>query len=120
MNTWVNQRSRQSCLDLPASGLEEAGHGQDWTIAIGEGRREADRVRREGIAAPVRLGTRQKLDELMAWNGIEEMNEAVQNLTLSAHALGPTLSFQAMEVHATKCRYAKTWRGCFEMRVWQS
>jgi len=56
----------------------------------------------------------------MAWNGIEEMNEAVQNLTLSAHALGPTLSFQAMEVRATKCRYAKTWRGCFEMRVWQS
>ncbi|QHF39631.1 hypothetical protein PspS34_15755 [Pseudomonas sp. S34] len=45
----------------------------------------------------VRLGTRQKLDELMAWNGIEEMSEAVQNLILNAHALGPTLSFQAIE-----------------------
>ena len=45
----------------------------------------------------VRLGTRQKLDELMAWNGIEEISEAVQNLILNAHALGPTLSFQAME-----------------------
>jgi hypothetical protein len=44
-----------------------------------------------------RLGTRQKLDELMAWNGIEEINEAVQNLILNAHALGPTLSYQAME-----------------------
>lgn len=45
----------------------------------------------------VRPGTRQKLDELMVWNGIEEINEAVQNLILNAHALGPTLSFQAME-----------------------
>ena len=44
-----------------------------------------------------RLGTRQKLDELMAWNGIEEINEAVQNLILNAHALGPTLSCRAME-----------------------
>ena len=44
-----------------------------------------------------RLGTRQKLDELMAWNGITEINEAVQNLILNAHALGPTLSFQAIE-----------------------
>lgn len=45
----------------------------------------------------LRLGTRQKLDELMAWNSIEKMNEAVQNLILNAHALGPTLSYQAME-----------------------
>lgn len=52
----------------------------------------------------VRLGTRQKLDELMTWNGITEMSEAVHNLILNAHALGPTLSFQAMESPATKCR----------------
>lgn len=45
----------------------------------------------------VRPGTRQKLDELMAWNSIEEINEAVQSLILNAHALGPSLSFQAME-----------------------
>lgn len=44
-----------------------------------------------------RLGIRQKLDDLMAWNNIEEMNEAVQNLILNAHALGPTLSYQAIE-----------------------
>ncbi|WP_019690130.1 hypothetical protein [Pseudomonas fluorescens] len=31
----------------------------------------------------------------MAWNGIEEMSEAVQNL--NAHALGPTLSYKAIE-----------------------
>jgi signal transduction histidine kinase len=45
----------------------------------------------------VRLGTRQKLDELMVWNDIEEINEAVQNLILNAHALGPALSYQAIE-----------------------
>jgi len=45
----------------------------------------------------LRLGTRQKLDELMTWNGIEEINEAVQNLILNAHALGPTLSYQAIQ-----------------------
>jgi hypothetical protein len=45
----------------------------------------------------VRLGIRQKLDELMSWNSITEINEAVQNLILNAHALGPTLSYQAME-----------------------
>lgn len=44
-----------------------------------------------------RLGIRQKLDDLMSWNNIEEMNEAVQNLSLNAHALGPTLSYQAIE-----------------------
>lgn len=45
----------------------------------------------------LRLGTRQKLEELMAWNGIEEISEAIQNLILNAHALGPTLSYQAIE-----------------------
>lgn len=44
-----------------------------------------------------RLGTRQKLEELMAWNDIEEISEAIQNLILNAHALGPTLSYQAIE-----------------------
>ncbi|MCY7264340.1 hypothetical protein [Pseudomonas protegens] len=45
----------------------------------------------------LRLGARQKLEELMAWNGIEEISEAIQNLILNAHALGPTLSYQAIE-----------------------
>ncbi|MFJ3114895.1 hypothetical protein ACIPI6_00045 [Pseudomonas protegens] len=45
----------------------------------------------------LRLGTRKKLEELMAWNDIEEISEAIQNLILNAHALGPTLSYQAIE-----------------------
>ncbi|WP_322846604.1 recombinase RecT [Pseudomonas sp. B33.4] len=39
------------------------------------------------------LGIRQKLDELMAWSDITEINEAVHDLILTAHALGPTLSY---------------------------
>ena len=45
----------------------------------------------------LRLGTRQMLEALMAWNDIEEVSEAIQNLILNAHALGPTLSYQAIE-----------------------
>lgn len=45
----------------------------------------------------LRLGTRQMLEALMAWNDIEEVGEAIQNLILNAHALGPTLSYQAIE-----------------------
>jgi hypothetical protein len=45
----------------------------------------------------LRLGTRQKLEELMAWNEIEEISEAIQNLILNAHTLGPNLSYQAIE-----------------------
>ncbi len=45
----------------------------------------------------LRLGTRQKLEELMVWNDIEEISEAIQNLILNAHALGPALSYQAIE-----------------------
>ena len=93
----VQQRKRQTWLTLPASGIEELDHGQEWTRAIGEGRREMDSVRREGIAAPGQARHTTELDELMAWNDITEINEAVQNLILNAHALGPTLSFQAME-----------------------
>lgn len=44
-----------------------------------------------------RLGTRQMLDELMTWNDITEISEAVQNLIRNAHALGPTLSYQAVQ-----------------------
>lgn len=33
----------------------------------------------------------------MTWNSIEEMGEAVQNLILNAHALGPMLSYQAIQ-----------------------
>lgn len=68
--------------------------GQERSAKAAEKRIEYDE---KELRHRVRLGTRQKLEELMAWNGIEEINEAVQNLILNAHALGPTLSFQVME-----------------------
>lgn len=71
-----------------------AKSGQERSAKAAEKRIEYDE---KELRHRVRLGTRQKLDELMAWNGIEEMSEAVQNLILNARALGPTLSFQAME-----------------------
>ncbi|AQT10322.1 hypothetical protein [Pseudomonas protegens] len=52
----------------------------------------------------LRLGTRHKLEELMAWSDIEEISEAVQNLILNAHALGPTLPYQAIESPRHKYR----------------
>jgi len=71
-----------------------AKSGQERSAKAAEKRIEFDE---KELRHRVRLGTRQKLEELMAWNDIKEMSEAVQNLILNAHALGPTLSFQAME-----------------------
>lgn len=39
------------------------------------------------------MSIRQKLDELMAWSDITEINEAMHDLILTAHAFGPTLSY---------------------------
>ena len=36
-----------------------------------------------------RLGTRQRLEELMAWNEVDEQSEAIQALIWNAHSLGP-------------------------------
>jgi len=71
-----------------------AKSGQERSAKAAEKRIQYDE---KELRHRVRLGTRQKLGELMAWNGIEEINEAVQNLILNAHALGPALSFQAIE-----------------------
>lgn len=68
--------------------------GQERSAKAAEKRIEYDE---EGLRHRLRLGTRQKLDELMAWNVIEEMSEAVQNLILNAHTLGLTLSYQAIQ-----------------------
>jgi hypothetical protein len=62
----------------------------------------------------VRLGTRQKLEELMQWNDIEEISEAVQNLIISAHALGPTLSYQAIESPRLKVTISENVARMFE------
>lgn len=45
-----------------------------------------------------RLGTRQRLDELMAWHGIKEQAEAIQLLIWNAHALGPDGSTSALAI----------------------
>ena len=71
-----------------------AKNGQERSAKAAEKRIEYDE---KELRHRLRLGTRQKLDELMAWNDIEEMSEAVQNLILNAHTLGPTLSYQAIQ-----------------------
>lgn len=67
--------------------------GQERSAKAAEKRIEYDE---KELRHRLRLGSRQMLDELMTWNGIEEMSEAVQNLIVNAHALGPTLSYQAV------------------------
>lgn len=44
----------------------------------------------------VRPGTRAMLAELMAWNGVTVISEAVQYLIMNAHALGPDGSAAAL------------------------
>lgn len=67
--------------------------GQERSTKAAEKRIEYDE---KELRHRLRLGTRQKLEELMAWNGIEEISEAVQNLIMNAHDLGATLSYQAI------------------------
>ncbi|MBV4477629.1 hypothetical protein [Pseudomonas botevensis] len=71
-----------------------AKSGQERSAKAAEKRIELDE---KELRHRLRQGTRQKLEELMAWNEIEEISEAVQNLILNAHALGPTLSYQAIQ-----------------------
>jgi hypothetical protein len=67
--------------------------GQERSAKAAEKRIEYDE---KELRHRLRLGTRQKLEELMVWNDIEEISEAVQNLILNAHELGTTLSYQAI------------------------
>lgn len=52
----------------------------------------------EELRHRVRPGIRSKLDELMAWHGIEEMAEALQLAIMNLHALGPEGSAHAFIV----------------------
>lgn len=52
----------------------------------------------EELRHRVRPGIRSKLDDLMAWHGIEEMAEALQLAILNLHALGPAGSAHAFAV----------------------
>ncbi len=55
----------------------------------------------------LRLGTRQKPEELMTWNDIEEIAEAIQNLILNVHVLGPPLFHQAIECPRHKIKVSE-------------
>lgn len=68
--------------------------GKERSAKAAEKRMEYDE---KELRHRLRLGTRRKLEELMVWNDIEEMSEAMQNLILNAHALGPSLSYQAIQ-----------------------
>jgi hypothetical protein len=70
-----------------------AKSGQERSAKAAEKRIEYDE---KELRHRLRLGTRQKLEELMVWNEIEEISEAIQNLILNAHSLGSTLSYQAI------------------------
>lgn len=52
----------------------------------------------EELRHRVRPGIRSKLDDLMAWHGIEEMAEALQLAIMNLHALGPEGSAHAFTV----------------------
>ncbi|WP_236235007.1 hypothetical protein [Pseudomonas tohonis] len=52
----------------------------------------------EELRHRVRPGIRSKLDDLMAWHGIEEMAEALQLAIMNLHALGPEGSAHAFAV----------------------
>jgi hypothetical protein len=112
INTKVRQRKRQTWLEIPASGLPVpqelktptarriqrdslmAKSIQERSAKMAEKRLEFDE---KELRHRLRLGTRHKLLELMEWNQITEISEAVQNLILNAHSLGPILSYQAIE-----------------------
>ena len=58
----IQQRKRQAWLALPASGIEEVGHGCRTERPIGQDRGE------EEVRLHCMAGTRQALAELMAWS----------------------------------------------------
>ena len=51
----------------------------------------------EELRHKVRPGTRALLAELMAWHGVTVISEAIQNMIINLHALGPEGSAHALE-----------------------
>lgn len=82
-------RRRQTWLDLPASGIEEVGHGQEQRGTLGENRGEEEEPRRSRGWFHTLPATRQALAELMAWSGIEEPGKAMTLMIHHLHRLGP-------------------------------
>ena len=55
----------------------------------------------------VRPGIKKMLADLMAWHQIDEQNEAIQNLILNAHDLGPEGSTDAMHTPRNEITISK-------------
>ena len=89
----TQQRKRQTWPALPASGIEEVGHGQDCAGTLGKNCQEARGTCRRGTEVRVRPGTRQALADLMEWSGITEQGEAMTLMIHHLHALGSKATF---------------------------
>lgn len=57
-----------------------------------------EKVGEEDLRLRVRPGTKQALIELMAWNGITEMGEAMTLMIHHLHAMGPGKSAPMLEI----------------------
>lgn len=74
----TQQRKRQTWLALPASGIEEVGHGQECSGTIGQGFAEAAGGRREGIADKVRPGIEQAMERIRLRGQVPIISEVLQ------------------------------------------
>jgi hypothetical protein len=84
----IQQRKRQTWLDLPASGIEEVGMaktGQERSAKVALKRIEFDE---KELRHRCRIGTRQKLEELMAWDEDTEQASVIEGCLRYVHSLG--------------------------------
>ena len=58
---------------------------------------KAEKAGEEELRHKVRPGTRAMLADLMRWHGITVISEAIQNMVINLHAIGPEGSAHAME-----------------------
>lgn len=84
----VSAQRRPTWLALPASGIEEVGHGKDCAGTLGQNCQEARGECRRELRLRVRPGTRQALADLMEWSGITEQGEAMTLMIHHLHAMG--------------------------------
>jgi hypothetical protein len=95
----TQQRKRQTWLDLPASGIEEvamAKTGKERSAKTALKRIEFDE---KELRHRCRLGTRQKLEELMAWNEDSEQASVIEGCLRYVHSLGPDGAREALKTH---------------------
>ena len=93
----IQQRKRQTWLALPASRIEEVGHGSVTERSLSQSCQERVAVAEEELRLRVRPGTRQALADLMLWPGITEQGEAMTLMTHHMHGLGPSGALPLLE-----------------------